>query len=57
LLGARSKDVDVRDPDLTEPWHSPERAWIPLMWLIRAVAISLALVLFIPLLQLAIPLP
>jgi hypothetical protein len=49
--------VDVRDPDLTEPWHSPARAWVPLMWLIRAVAISLTLVLFIPLLQLVIPLP
>jgi hypothetical protein len=49
--------MNVHDTDLTEPWHSPERAWVPLMWLIRAVAISLAMVLFIPLLQLVIPLP
>jgi len=47
----------IHDPAHTEPWHSPERAWVPLMWLIRAVAISLAMVLFIPLLQLVIPLP
>lgn len=46
--------MNVHDPDLTEPWHSPDRAWVPLMWLIRAVAISLALVLFAPLLQLII---
>jgi len=49
--------MDMQDPTYTEPWHSPERAWVPLMWLIRAVAISLAMVLFIPLLQLVIQLP
>jgi hypothetical protein len=38
--------------DTPEPWHSPERGWVPMMWLIRAVAISLAMVLFAPLLQL-----
>ena len=40
----------------TEPWHSPARAWAPMMWLIRAVAICLAMVLFAPLLQLILPL-
>jgi len=49
--------MPTRDADRTEPWHAPARAWVPLMWLIRAVAISLAMALFIPLLQLIIPLP
>jgi len=49
--------MNVQDPADSEPWHSPARAWVPLMWLIRAVAISLAMVLFIPLLQLVIPPP
>ena len=44
--------MDMQNPDLNEPWHSPARAWVPLMWLIRAVAVSLAMVLFAPLLQL-----
>ena len=44
--------MHIRHPEPTEPWHSPERAWVPLMWLIRAVAISLAMALFAPLLQL-----
>jgi len=45
--------MDIHEtPAPTEPWHSPERAWVPLMWLIRAVAISLAMALFAPLLQL-----
>jgi hypothetical protein len=48
--------VEFLDPELTEPWHSPVRAWVPMMWLIRAVAIGLALVLFAPLLRLVVPL-
>lgn len=44
--------MDMQDTDPTEPWHSPARAWVPMMWLIRAVAISLAMALFAPLLQL-----
>lgn len=44
--------MDMQDTDSTEPWHSPAHAWVPLMWLIRAVAISLAMALFAPLLQL-----
>jgi hypothetical protein len=45
--------MDIHEtPAPTEPWHSPERAWVPMMWLIRAVAISLAMALFAPLLQL-----
>ena len=48
--------MNVHDTDLTaEPWHSPERAWVPMMWLIRAVAIGLAMVLFAPLLRLILP--
>jgi len=47
--------MNVHDPDLAEPWHSPERAWVPLMWLIRAIAIGLTVVLFAPLLPLIGP--
>jgi len=41
--------MNTHDPNLIEPWHSPDRAWVPMMWLIRAVVIGLALVLFAPL--------
>ena len=47
--------MDIPDADSATPWHAPERAWIPMIWLIRFVAVSLAVVLFAPLLQLAIP--
>jgi hypothetical protein len=49
-------DMDLRDPTGLEPWHSPERAWAPLMWLIRVIAICLGMVLFAPLLQLVLSL-
>jgi hypothetical protein len=52
LTGAR---MDVHDSTDSEPWHSPERAWVPMMWLIRVVAIGLALVLFSPLWRLVVP--
>jgi hypothetical protein len=46
--------MNTHDPDSIEPWHSPQRAWAPLMWLIRAVAIALATALLVPLLQLVV---
>ena len=45
---------ETQDFDLGAHWHSPERAWAPLMWLIRAVAIALATALLVPLLQLVV---
>lgn len=48
--------MNLVDRHQTEPWHSPERAWVPIIWLIRAITASLALVLFAPLIQLAVPL-
>jgi hypothetical protein len=49
--------MDARDPTDSEPWHSPERAWVPLMWLIRLMTISLSMILFEPLLRLVVALP
>ena len=48
--------MNTHDTDSIEPWHSPERAWAPLMWLIRAIAVGLSMVLFTPLMQLALSL-
>jgi hypothetical protein len=56
-LAHKIQDRLTHDPRLPEPWHSPERAWIPLMWLIRAIAVGLSMVLFTPLMQLALSLP
>ncbi len=36
------------------PWHSPERAWAPLMWIIGGVTLALSAMLIAPLLPLAI---
>jgi hypothetical protein len=47
--------MHLHPPTPTEPWHSPERAWAPVMWLIRVIAICLSMVLFAPLLHLVIP--
>jgi len=47
--------MEVHAPTDSEPWHSPDRAWVPMMWVIRAVALSLALVLFAPLLRALVP--
>jgi hypothetical protein len=52
----RSLCMETSVPEATEPWHSPARAWVPMMWLIRAVAIGLSMVLFEPLLRLLMPL-
>ena len=38
-----------RDPELSAAWHSPERAWAPLMWIIGGVALALSAMLFAPL--------
>lgn len=48
--------MSTHDPDPALPWHAPERAWVPMIWLIRLVAVSLALVLFAPLIQGAVSL-
>ena len=33
----------------THHWHSPERAWTPLMWIIAAVAFALSAMVLAPL--------
>jgi hypothetical protein len=38
------------DFDPGSPWHSPDRAWAPLMWIIGGVALALCAMLFAPLL-------
>jgi hypothetical protein len=42
-----------RDPESRGAWHSPERAWTPLMWIIGGVTLALAAMLFAPLVPLA----
>ena len=37
------------DFDPGAPWHSPERAWTPLMWIIAAMALSMSAMLLAPL--------
>ena len=37
-------------------WHSPERAWAPLMWIIGGVVFALSVMLVAPLLPLALAL-
>ena len=34
-------------------WHSPERAWAPLMWIIGVVVLALSAMLVAPLIPLA----
>lgn len=34
-------------------WHSPERAWAPLMWIIGGVVLALSAMLVAPLVPLA----
>ena len=43
----------TQDFDPGAPWHSPERAWAPLMWIIGGVAFALSVMLVAPLLPLA----
>jgi hypothetical protein len=35
--------------DPAAPWHSPQRAWTPLMWIIGAVTVALAAMVLAPL--------
>ena len=37
------------ESDPATAWHSPERAWTPLMWIIGAVAFSLSAMVLAPL--------
>jgi hypothetical protein len=34
--------------DSAAPWHSPQRAWTPLMWIIGAVTVALAAMVLAP---------
>jgi hypothetical protein len=38
-----------QDLDPATPWHAPDRAWTPLMWLIGAVAFALSAMVLAPL--------
>ena len=44
--------MNERDVDPGAPWHSPDRAWAPLMWIIGAVVLSLSAMLLAPLVPL-----
>jgi hypothetical protein len=46
--------MNEQDFDPSAPWHSPERAWAPLMWIIGGVAFALSAMLVAPLLPLAL---
>ena len=37
------------EADPAAPWHSPQRAWKPLMWIIGAVACALSVMVLAPL--------
>ena len=43
-----------QEPESNPVWHSPERAWAPLMWIIGAVVLVLAAMLIAPLVPLAL---
>lgn len=45
---------DTPDFDPGAAWHSPERAWAPLMWIIGGVAFALTAMLVAPLVPLAL---
>ena len=44
---------ETQDVDPSAPWHSPDRAWAPLMWIIGGVVFALSVMLVAPLLPLA----
>lgn len=46
--------MNDQDFDSNAPWHSPERAWAPLMWIIGGVGLALTAMLIAPLVPLAI---
>ncbi len=45
---------DTQDFDAGAAWHSPERAWAPLMWIIGGVVFALTAMLVAPLVPLAL---
>lgn len=47
---------ETRDFDPGAAWHSPERAWAPLMWIIGGVVLALSVMLVAPLVPLAVAL-
>lgn len=47
---------ETQDLDPGARWHSPERAWAPLMWIIGAVVLALSAMLVAPLVPLAVAL-
>lgn len=47
---------ETRDLDPGAAWHSPERAWAPLMWIIGGVVVALSVMLVAPLVPLAVAL-
>ena len=42
------------DFDSNAAWHSPDRAWAPLMWIIGGIVLALTAMLVAPLVPLAI---
>ena len=46
--------MDIYEPEAHPPWYAPERAWAPVIWLIRAVAATLTVLLLEPLWELII---
>lgn len=42
-----------QDLDPAMPWHAPDRAWTPLMWIIGAVAFALSAMVLAPLAPMA----
>jgi hypothetical protein len=52
--GLRRVDMteQAHDPDVY--WHSPARAWTPLMWIIGVVALALVTMLLAPLAPLVV---
>ena len=45
------------DADPQTYWHSPERAWTPLMWIIGGVALAVATLVLVPLLPWLVAVP
>ena len=45
---------DPQDFDPGALWHSPDRAWAPLMWIISGVVLALTAMLVAPLVPLAL---
>jgi hypothetical protein len=45
--------MNEQDFDPSAPWHSPDRAWAPLMWIIGGVVLALMAMLVAPLVPLA----